>query len=73
LSSQSNQLGGSREMEVGTVTVAAEDKQQQQPGAEDQGKDGAPKGPTPGGTPESKAKGCQAGSRAEAGPQSERG
>ena len=41
-------------MEVGTVTVAAEDKQQ--PGAEDQGKDGAPKGPTPGGTPESKAK-----------------
>jgi ribose-phosphate pyrophosphokinase len=45
-------------MEVGTVTVAAEDKQQ--PGAEDPGKDGAPKGPTPGGTPESKAKDAKA-------------
>jgi ribose-phosphate pyrophosphokinase len=45
-------------MEVGTVTVAVDDKQQ--PGAEDPGKDGAPKGPNPGGTPESKAKDAKA-------------
>ena len=41
-------------MEVGSVTVAVEDKQQ--PGADDQGKDGGAKGPTPGGTPDAKAK-----------------
>src|SRR6266702_3200529 len=37
-------------MEVGTVTIALDDKQQ--PGAEDAGKDGAPKGPNSGGTPD---------------------
>ncbi len=44
-------------MEVGTVTVAAEEKQQ--PGADDQGKDGV-KGPIPGGTPDSRAKDAKA-------------
>src|SRR3984885_4736764 len=46
-------------MEVGTVTVAAEEKQQ--PGAEDSGKDGGLKGSNPGGAADAKAKDAKPG------------